>query len=172
MHSRKWALEIFFANEPFKGNFSNISFCRKANQCHENFYIPANCFDKISYPSKSYFQVTVHEKLPVNEKMASSKKTERFKSYRKNNKMLRSSCGISDCCIINSLLRNIRSRGLVIFFENGALRDFAKFTGKYLESLFSNKVAVLRPGASLKQRLWSRYFPLNFAKFLRRPLFS
>ena len=39
------------------------------------------------------------------------------------------------------------------------------------ESLF-NKVAVLRPANLLKNRLWYRYFPVNFAKFLRTPSFT
>ena len=52
----------------------------------------------------------------------------------------------------------------------GVLRNFAKFTGKHLcQSLFLNKVAVLRPAALLKKRLWRRCFPVNFAKFLGTP---
>ena len=35
-------------------------------------------------------------------------------------------------------------------------------------SLF-NKVAGLRPTTLLKKRLWHRCFPVNFAKFLRKP---
>ena len=54
----------------------------------------------------------------------------------------------------------------------GALRSFAKFTGKYLcQSLFFNKVAVLTPSILLKKRLWHRYFPENFVKFPRKPVF-
>ena len=50
------------------------------------------------------------------------------------------------------------------------LRNFAKFTGKHLcQSFFFNKVAGLRPATLLKKRLWHRYFPVNFAKFLRTP---
>ena len=37
-----------------------------------------------------------------------------------------------------------------------------------LEFLF-NKVAGLRPATLLKKRLWHRYVPVNFAKFLRTP---
>ena len=37
------------------------------------------------------------------------------------------------------------------------------------QSLFFNKVAGLRPATLLKKRLWHRYFPVNFAKFLRTP---
>ena len=48
------------------------------------------------------------------------------------------------------------------------LRNFAKFTGKHVcQSLFFNKNAGLRPATLLKKRLWHRYFPVNFAKFLR-----
>ena len=39
-----------------------------------NFYIPGNCFDKIDYPSKSSFQITVHEKLLVNDKWLLARK--------------------------------------------------------------------------------------------------
>ena len=55
--------------------------------------------------------------------------------------------------------------------RKGVLRNFAKFTGKHLwQSLFFNKVAGLRLAALLKKRLWHRYFPVNFAKFLRTPI--
>ena len=54
--------------------------------------------------------------------------------------------------------------------EKGFLRNFEKFTGKQLfQSLFFNKVAVRRPAILLKERLWHRCFPVNFAKFLRTP---
>ena len=49
--------------------------------------------------------------------------------------------------------------------RKGALRNFTKVTGKCLcQSLYFNKV---RPATLLKQRLWHRCFPINFAKFLR-----
>ena len=51
---------------------------------------------------------------------------------------------------------------------NGVLRNLAKFTAKHLcQSLFFNKVAGLRVATLLKKRLCHRYFPVNFAKFLR-----
>ena len=54
--------------------------------------------------------------------------------------------------------------------ENILFRNFAKFTGKHLcQSLFFNKVAVLRPATLLKKRLCHKFFPVNFAKFLRKP---
>ena len=34
-------------------------------------------------------------------------------------------------------------------------------------NIFFNKAAGLRPTALLEKRLWHRYFPKNFAKFLR-----
>ena len=56
------------------------------------------------------------------------------------------------------------------FIIKGVLRNFSKFTGKHLcQSLFSNKVAGLRPATLFKKRLWRRCFPVNFAKFLRAP---
>ena len=55
-----------------------------------------------------------------------------------------------------------------VFFKNGVLKNFAKFIGKHLcQNLFFNNPAVLRPGALFKKKLWYRYFPVNFAKFLR-----
>ena len=52
--------------------------------------------------------------------------------------------------------------------KKGILKNFAKFTGKHLcQSLFFTKVADLRPATLLKKRLWHRYFPVNFAKFLK-----
>ena len=57
--------------------------------------------------------------------------------------------------------------------SGGALKNFAKFTGKQLcKSLFFNKVAGLRPVTLLKNRLWHWYFPVNFAKFLRTPFLN
>ena len=44
------------------------------------------------------------------------------------------------------------------------LKNFSKFTGKYLcQSFFFNKVAGLRPANLLKKRLWHRSFPVNIA---------
>ena len=57
-----------------------------------------------------------------------------------------------------------------LFYEKSVLRNFTKFTGKYLcQSLFFKKVADLRPATLLKKRLWHRCFPVNFVKFLRTP---
>ena len=56
--------------------------------------------------------------------------------------------------------------------KKSVFRDFAKFTRKYLcQSLYLNKVTGLRPATLLKRRLWNRCFPVNFAKFLRKPFF-
>ena len=54
--------------------------------------------------------------------------------------------------------------------KKDVLRNFAKFTGKYLcQSLFFNKVTGLRHATLLKNRFWHRCFLMNFAKFLRTP---
>ena len=54
-----------------------------------------------------------------------------------------------------------------LFFKKGVLRNFAKFTGKHLcLSLFFDKVTGLRSATLLKERLWHRCFPMNFANFL------
>ena len=52
--------------------------------------------------------------------------------------------------------------------KNVFLKSFAKFTGKHLcHSIFFNKVAGPRPANLLKKRLWHKYLPLSFGKFLR-----
>ena len=69
-----------------------------------------------------------------------------------------------------SFLLLFRSSYWRCFVRKGVLRNFAKFTSKNLyQSLFSNKVAGLRPATLFKKRLWHRCFPVNFAKFLRIP---
>ena len=66
--------------------------------------------------------------------------------------------------------RLFRSSFPEVFCKKGVLRNFAKFTGKYLcQSLFFNKVVGLRPATLLKKRLKHRCFPVNFAKFLTTP---
>ena len=59
-----------------------------------------------------------------------------------------------------------------MFCEKRCSYKFTKFTEKHsCQSLFSNKVARLRPATLLKKRLWHRSFPVNFVKFLRKPFF-
>ena len=63
-----------------------------------------------------------------------------------------------------------RSSRQMCSMRKGVLRNFTKFTGKHLcQSLFFNKVAGLRFAPLLRKRLWGRFFPVNFAKFLRTP---
>ena len=65
---------------------------------------------------------------------------------------------------------NNRSCQPEVFCKKGLLENFAKFTGKHLcQNLFFNKVAGLRCATLLKEKLWNRCFPGNFAKFLRTP---
>ena len=60
----------------------------------------------------------------------------------------------------------VRSRHHRFSIKKGVLKTVAEFTGKHLyQSLFFNKIAVLRPATILKKRLWHRCFPVNFAKF-------
>ena len=52
-------------------------------------------------------------------------------------------------------------------FKKGVLKNFAKFTGKYLcQRLIFNKAAGQKPATLLKKKRWHRCFPMNFAKFL------
>ena len=56
--------------------------------------------------------------------------------------------------------------------KKDVLRNFAKFTGKHpCQSLSFNKVAGLRSPTLLKKRLWHRYLPVNFVKFLITPFY-
>ena len=41
-----------------------------------------------------------------------------------------------------------------------------------IQILFFNKVTGLRPATLLKRNLWHRYFPVNFAKFLKAYFFK
>ena len=60
-----------------------------------------------------------------------------------------------------------------VFCKKSVLRNFSKFIEKHLcPRLFSDKVAGLRPAALLKNSLWHRCFPVNFAKFIRTPPFT
>ena len=55
-----------------------------------------------------------------------------------------------------------------MFCKKDVLRNFTKFTEKYLfQSLFFNKVASLTPVTLLKKGRWHRFFVVNFVKFLR-----
>ena len=63
---------------------------------------------------------------------------------------------------------NIQKQPPEVFCKKGVLRSFTKFTGKHLcQSPFFNIVAGVRPATPFKKRLWHRYFPVNFMKFLR-----
>ena len=65
------------------------------------------------------------------------------------------------------------SRHPEVFCKKGVLRNFAKFTEKHLyQSLFFNKTAGLRPAILFKKMPWQRYFPVNFVKILRTPIFK
>ena len=66
---------------------------------------------------------------------------------------------------------HIRSSRPEVFCKEGVLENFAKVIGKHLrQSLLFNKVAGLSPAILLKKRLWHRFFPVKFAKLLRKSL--
>ena len=70
-------------------------------------------------------------------------------------------------------LKRKRSSSLEVFCRKGALRNFVKFTRKHLyQILFLKKVTGLRPATLLKKRLCNRCFPVNLAKFVRKPFFA
>ena len=73
----------------------------------------------------------------------------------------------------NTAFLFFRSSRPEVFCKKGALRNFAKFTGKHLcQSLIFNKICWLRIANLLKMRLLHRCFPVNFAEFLRTPFFA
>ena len=54
--------------------------------------------------------------------------------------------------ISSSIHEKVRNSRPEVFYKKGVLRNFTKFTGKHLcQSLFFNKVAVLRLAALLKR---------------------
>ena len=65
-------------------------------------------------------------------------------------------------CTNWSIYRNSR---LEVFYKKSVPRNFTKFTGKHLPQ-------SLRPAILLKKRLWLRCFPVNCAKFLRKPFLT
>ena len=65
-------------------------------------------------------------------------------------------------CTNWSIYRNSR---LEVFYKKSVPRNFTKFTGKHL-------CQSLRPAILLKKRLWLRCFPVNCAKFLRKPFLT
>ena len=72
--------------------------------------------------------------------MASTKKRSGCKFERKKTITCSEAVrGISDCCAVSSLLRNIRSRRQM-FGKNGVPKNFEKLTGKDLESFFQIKL--------------------------------
>ena len=66
--------------------------------------------------------------------------------------------------IDGNLVVSSRNKHCKCCVKKGVLKNFAKFTGKYLcWSLFFNKVEGLRPATSLKKKLQHRSFPMNLA---------
>ena len=71
--------------------------------------------------------------------------------------------------ILSSTCRSSHQRCSV---RKGVLRNFAKFSGKFLcQIIFLIKLQVsgLRPATLLKKRLWHGCFPVNFVNFLKTP---
>ena len=85
--------------------------------------------------------------------------------------ILKASCEQANFVILAFPMKaKYRSRHRRCSLKKGVLRNFEKFTGKHLcQRLFLNKVEGLRPATLLKKSLWHKYFPVNFAKFLRTP---
>ena len=75
--------------------------------------------------------------------------------------------------LVSLLLTLKRSSRQEVFCEKGVLRKFAKHrkTPVRVSFLIKLQASGLRPAALLKKSLWYRCFPVNFAKFLRAPIF-
>ena len=58
-----------------------------------------------------------------------------------------------------------------MFCKNGVLKSPQNLQENTYARVFSNKVADLRPATLLKNRLWHRFFPVNFVQFLRTSFF-
>lgn len=57
------------------------------------------------------------------------------------------------------------------FSKKFVLKNFANFSGKRLcRRVFYNKVAGLQPTTVFKSRLPHKFFPVNFARYLRKSL--
>ena len=69
------------------------------------------------------------------------------------------------CCSIQKISRS------ELFCKKGVLKNFAKSTGKYMCHIH-REIQGLGPTTLLKKRLWHRWFPVNFTKFLRKPFFT
>ena len=68
-------------------------------------------------------------------------------------------------------LPSTRSSQRRFSIKKGVLKNFAKFTGKYLCQNFSfNRVAGLKPASLLKKRLRNRRLLVNCVKHLRTPV--
>ena len=58
-----------------------------------------------------------------------------------------------------------------VFYENGFLKAFTKFTGKHLcWNLFYDKYPIWSSATLLKKRLQRKCFALDFEKFLKAPI--
>ena len=67
----------------------------------------------------------------------------------------------------------IRSGRPELFCENGALRNYVKFTGKHqCESLFLNKVTGLWPATLLKKETLAQVFSCEFYEISKNTFFT
>ena len=89
-------------------------------------------------------------------------------SYNISNMMYLIIGYLNICSISNNfgMLSSIRSSRPEVFCKKDVLRNFVKFTRKYLwKSLFFNKVAGWGLQLYFKKRLWHRCFPVNLQNF-------
>ena len=77
----------------------------------------------------------------------------------------------SKISIIYHQIKILKRYNEQVFNKKAALKNFAIFTEKHLRwSLFLNKNVGLQSWNFIKKRLQHRFFPVNIAKFLRKPV--
>ena len=65
---------------------------------------------------------------------------------------------------------NFRSSHWRWSMRKAVLKAFATLTRKHVLESYFNKIANLKVSNLIKKRLWHRCFPVNIAKFLRKPI--
>ena len=74
---------------------------------------------------------------------------------------------------LSSIVFTFRISRSEVFCKKYILRSFTKFTGKHLcQSLFSNKIADLRPATLLKKETLSQVFSSGFCKIFENTFFT
>ena len=75
-----------------------------------------------------------------------------------------------ECIKMSRIFTGFRSSRLEVFCKKSVLRNYEKTHRKApVPGLFFNIIGDLRPAILLKKTIWHKCFPVNSAKFLRKP---